>query len=566
MSILVNVNIRSIIATAVQSSGRGYPMFVMILLSSFMVAPISTTAMAQNATVVEIGKGTLDSSKKSAPRFVRLDLDSLSTGVHTVRVSWDTNATLGFKVKDADGIEVNPIIKNTEQGIWQGELEGNEEYSMGLWSRDGVADYTATLEATSDTNNPPDHSIVGMGSLDSTNRQEPRFKRLEFDSLGTAVHTITVSWDSNADLRYRVKDANGNALSPIIKGSEPGVWEGELDANKKYSINLWSNDGVAGYIATVEAGDPAQPADLAITSQPADLIVTEGDSATFSVEAIGSGSLDYDWFADGIRIPGADDSTFALSSVSSSDSGTVYSVRIEDDNSSVVSDGATLTVNTAPTEPTPNGLLARWKMNESSGASVISDSSGNGRDGTIGQEAVTGVVDQGATVYRWLFTTPTGSYEPERIVNVPHYAALNPQKDDYSITMRYRTNVSFGNIIQKGQGGSPGGYWKIENPGGILTCVFRGVNSTGGWNRKEVVSSRPLNDGEYHTITCERIGSQLRLIVDGKLDDTAGFATGSISNNQPISIGGKTNCDNKPNGISCDYFSGWIDEISISAP
>ena len=203
-------------------------------------------------------------------------------------------------------------------------------------------------------------------------------------------------------------------------------------------------------------------------------------------------------------------------------------------------------------------------MDEVVGASVMSDASGHGHHGTIGPDVVTDVADQGATSYRWLYTPPTSSYQPGRIINVPHASAFNPGSGDYSITMRYRTNVPFGNIIQKGQGGAAGGYWKIENPGGHLTCVFRGVKSSGGWNRKEVVSSIPLNDGQYHTITCERVGTTLRLIVDGVLDDTAGNSTGSISNNQPISIGGKTNCDNV--SISCDYFSGWIDEISISAP
>jgi hypothetical protein len=31
----------------------------------------------------------------------------------------------------------------------------------------------------------------------------------------------------------------------------------------------------------------------------------------------------------------------------------------------------------------------------------------------------------------------------------------------------------FGNIVQKGQAGSAGGYFKIENPGGRPNCVFR---------------------------------------------------------------------------------------------
>ena len=327
------------------------------------------------------------------------------------------------------------------------------------------------------------------------------------------------------------------------------------------SAILLSSLMLATFVPKATAQNVTVVSPFEIVSQPTDVTVFEGEDATFGVLVSGSGTLGYRWFADGMPIGGATGNTLTVGNVTSADSGTLYEVEVASGGDVVVSDYATLTVVGAPAA---GEFAVRWTMDEPAGASVMSDASGNGRDGTIGPDVITGVEDQGATSYRWPFTPPTATYQPGRIINVPHYSSLNPGSGDYSITMRYRTNVSFGNIIQKGQGGAPGGYWKIENPGGYLTCVFRGVASSGGWNRKEVVSSRPLNDGQYHTITCERVGKTLRLIVDGVLDDTAGNSTGSISNNQPISIGGKTNCDNSK--ISCDYFSGWIDEISISAP
>ncbi len=204
-------------------------------------------------------------------------------------------------------------------------------------------------------------------------------------------------------------------------------------------------------------------------------------------------------------------------------------------------------------------------MNEAAGATQMTDSSGNDRHGAIGSGVITGASFAGATAYRWPFASPTlPPAKPERIVTVPHDPALNPGTQDYAVTLRYRTTQPFGNIIQKGQGGAPGGYWKIENPSGYLTCVFRGVAPGGGWNRKEVVSPTKLNDGAWHTVRCERIGTQLRLWVDGALVATAGGAVGSITNDRPISIAGKLNCNQET--ISCDYFTGDIDFVTIGTP
>ena len=40
--------------------------------------------------------------------------------------------------------------------------------------------------------------------------------------------------------------------------------------------------------------------------------------------------------------------------------------------------------------------------------------------------------------------------------------------------------------MQKGQAGSTGGYFKLENPSGHLNCVFRGKDSSGNLIRKAV--------------------------------------------------------------------------------
>ena len=222
---------------------------------------------------------------------------------------------------------------------------------------------------------------------------------------------------------------------------------------------------------------------------------------------------------------------------------------------------AAVAVGIAFAAPASAATLANWQMNEGSGASVMVDSSGH-VNGTIGSAVVTGFRFGGATAYHWAFTSPTAPpAKPERIVQASS-STLNPNSGNYTVELRYRTTKHFGNIVQKGQAGSSGGYFKIENPNGNLTCVFRGTSSSGKFLRKQVVSPAVLSDGAWHVARCARTATALTLTIDGSVVATAHGSSGNITNNRPISIAGKLNCDQIH--TTCDYFTGDIDYITIS--
>ncbi len=213
-----------------------------------------------------------------------------------------------------------------------------------------------------------------------------------------------------------------------------------------------------------------------------------------------------------------------------------------------------------PADRAATTTLADWWMNENRRATVLHDHSGNGIDGTIGKAIARSVWYAGAKGFRWRFTSPTNPpAKPRRLVLV-WSNDLNPGSGDFAVEMRYRTKQPFGNIIQKGQGGATGGYFKIENPNGQIKCVFRGTEG-GGFRRKVAQSPTPLNDNQWHTIRCERAGTTLTLTVDGKVVKVSNGSSGNIWNTRPISIGGKINCDQVK--TSCDYFTGHIDWIKI---
>ena len=181
---------------------------------------------------------------------------------------------------------------------------------------------------------------IGQGSLDSTQATAPRFVRIDLDALATATHTISVSWDSEADIRFNVRGDDGSRLSPTMRGANPGVWVGDLNANSGYYIGLWSTNGVANYTVIVEASVP-----LSIAQQPTDATVLTGNNATFEVGAEGSGSLTYQWYADGNSLFGETDSSLTVFSTDQSDNGTAYTVEVSNGAATtLVSNPATLTV------------------------------------------------------------------------------------------------------------------------------------------------------------------------------------------------------------------------------
>jgi PKD repeat protein len=208
--------------------------------------------------------------------------------------------------------------------------------------------------------------------------------------------------------------------------------------------------------------------------------------------------------------------------------------------------------------------VADWQMNEPAGATVLTDSSGNAVHGVVGSAIQTGYVDGAVTAYHWSNTQPNQPPpKPERLVQVAD-DRLNPGDEDYAVTVRFRTTRTFGNIIQKGQATNPGGYFKWQIPQGKLVCKFKGVDENGVFISKTVNSGEHLlNDGLWHTVRCERKGNQVIMTIDGTIERKGNGPTGSISNDVPLTIGGKLNCDQID--VTCDYFVGEIDYVTIEA-
>jgi laminin G domain protein len=203
--------------------------------------------------------------------------------------------------------------------------------------------------------------------------------------------------------------------------------------------------------------------------------------------------------------------------------------------------------------------VAVWQMNERAGSPAMDDSSGNGIDGVIGTGVLAGTrLSGGGTGYRFPYARPdTPPANPRRLVQVAHDNRLNPGAGEFAVELRLRTTHVFGNVIQKGQSGSPGGYWKFQQPNGKISCLFRGSRGSGTASS----GTTRVNDGRWHTVRCERTSSSVVMTVDGVVTGRNRNPTGTIANTKPLTIAGKLSCDQVE--VGCDYFAGEIDYVRI---
>jgi hypothetical protein len=219
-----------------------------------------------------------------------------------------------------------------------------------------------------------------------------------------------------------------------------------------------------------------------------------------------------------------------------------------------------LTVALAPLAPASGStpVAALWTFDEPEGERTAADLGPDGLDGTVGADLRTGVLEDGVLVYRFPEVAPNSPpVRPEHLVTVEDSPQLDPDDGDFTVTVRFRTTSSPSNVVQKGQNGTRGGYWKVEQDGGVVRCLFMD-----GSGRGVTAHSRlPVADGEWHTVVCARTPSDVTLFVDGARLAREGGRTGVVANTWPLSIGGKNRCDQ--DAVGCDYFSGDVDVVRI---
>jgi hypothetical protein len=201
-------------------------------------------------------------------------------------------------------------------------------------------------------------------------------------------------------------------------------------------------------------------------------------------------------------------------------------------------------------------------MDEPAGTGTMSDSgTSTPTDGTW-KDITAGISGFSGTAYQFNGTT-------SRVI-VGDDPSLRPGSDTFRVSIAARfTSIPDPNdtvqggdydLIRKGVGSSNGGYWKLEIiPNSTRTAVRGSCQMQGMSSAIKVTSDLgALNDGTWHTLSCEKTDTTVTLTVDGKQYSKT-VTIGSITNTVAVTLGAKPNAGGNIGG---DWYQGDLDEAA----
>lgn len=289
-----------------------------------------------------------------------------------------------------------------------------------------------------------------------------------------------------------------------------------------------------------------------IVTQPVDQSVPLGEDVKFTVEAMGSKPLVYQWFFLQVPIVGATNSSLVLEKVRANQAGS-YQVRVTNAFGLAWSTGPRLSVTAAPScTATPEGLISWWP-----GDGNTFDAMGTNNIMSITSVSfVTGKVDRAFSL--------NGLQSRMQLSNSP---SLNfGSNADFSIEMWIRAAANGSNtmtLFEKRTEGTTAwvGYSLFLSQGRLAFALGnspQNVTNVSGF----VSSGSDLRDAMFHhvAVTLDRDATNGgKLYVDGQVVLTfdPSKRNGSLSNTLPAFIGSPFST------VSNAFFAGLIDEPAI---
>ena len=185
-------------------------------------------------------------------------------------------------------------------------------------------------------------------------------------------------------------------------------------------------------------------------------------------------------------------------------------------------------------------VVADWELNET-GGTLVADSSGHGNNGTSQNISF---AEPGAYTFNGTSSK----------ITVPSSTSLNAGMSNVTLSLRFKSTFTAGKGSFDWDMIKRGGY-KIEiyrkQQGDQARCAFTDTNG-----RKIAFQDGPsLTDGNWHTVSCTRVGGTVTLSVDGVNYSRTG-TLGSLKAGNKLWIGW--------GGDNTDFFHGALDYVTVN--
>jgi len=278
-----------------------------------------------------------------------------------------------------------------------------------------------------------------------------------------------------------------------------------------------------------------------ITVQPASTAVIAGSTATlFTVVALGSPPLSYQWLHAGAPIAGATTMSLTLSNLYYTDAGS-YDVVVTNNVGMTQSAAVTLTVQPPPTFANlTNGLVMHLTFDTTNSTGQFPDTSGNGNDGYPGGSPT--LVPGRIGPYAVSLKTDTANYIYNCVIVYPSSTLVFDTNDSFSVSfwVKYTglpndlpmIGNSINSTYQLG--------WVFTDDTGKIECSLVSTANSGTYVKDPLPGSPVTDNGQWHNVVgiVDREQQVASVYVDGTLAGSWSIVgLGSLDYGNDITLG-----------------------------
>jgi len=412
-----------------------------IIAPAITAQPQSQSVTAgQTATFTVAATGTLPLNYQWLENGINISSATAASYTTPPTMLTDNGATFQVVVTNSSGtvtcqaatLSVSAIVAPTistqpvNQAVFAGQSATFSVGAMGTpplsyqWQENGINISSAT--ATSYTTPPATLADYGATFLvivtNSTGTVTSQTATLTVQALAPTISTqptnqtvfagqsatFSVGALGTPPLSYQWQE-NGINIASATAASNTTPPTTPADNGATFQVVVTNSSGsVTSQLATLYVSTIVAPT---ISTQPVNQTVIVGQTATFSVSAIGTLPLTYKWQKNGVTISSATSPSYTTPTTVTTDNGAVFRVIVSNSTGTVTSQGATLTVTAAPVAPSIKTQPANQSVNP--GQSATFTVSVAGTLPLLYQWQKNGVTISSATAasYTTLPTTPT---------------------------------------------------------------------------------------------------------------------------------------------------------------